>query len=1410
MIKRKTRIVSVFLAVLMTVSAFTVGLATTASAYSEVSNNGGWYTWGTMQSTSDGADLDTAYGNPVSSQFTDGEYVVTMDNTPNEAYRSNMESLAEWAKTAYATLPDGTTAADDVYGTDFWADYNNDSTYYGFRVPQTIDKTKTALNDIPVWYEGNSYTGNVYYACWTQFRNIVLAETSGNIASSISQQGTNPASASIGFKINTSGNGTGNCVDADCKGKFAVGFIPTKDFVNMVATANVSWNIHASSGLTAQTSGLYVTFGSVAERNDYYDFYKVTYNGQALSSSALDGWVESNVHFSARGDVEYTLFLTRTGGSADVNGYGVYSLYITDGTDNVELAAGISMLNSADLRYFISTSTPAYTNNSAENAGYTVTKVSEGAPENFTGHTEHNWDNGTVITEPTCSEDGTIRYTCTDAGCGVTKTETVSHETVSHFYGEWTVTTAPTCLLKGVKERACVYCGSVQRANADAMGHAFGDWQTVSAPTCTAPGMQTMTCANCGKVKTQYTEANGHTFGDWTVTTAATKTTEGEKTRICSVCGFKEVLPIPADTTPHVTAFNYSIIVEDTDGLNFIRIASGNLATSKDIKNAPDLISVDRKTITAGTENGVYRYDFSEVGEYSVWLRYDNGGEYIKHINVGTVHPVVTTNGVTATVHNVSGISDFFIAKGHYTTYREVNNNKFVRITANDIGDLHDFTYAAALPGPGEYTLWIRYADTSRAAECIYFPCVVTLPEFSVNGLQVTVENTTGARVIRIAPGEWNTPGEIKRAAGCRNFTAKQITASDSYTIQNSKDASGMYTISIEYTNGYSEVFKFNGAKKTPSVKQTGTTVTLGNLEGVQVIRYAPGVFTTATDIKNASGSEYIRPDDVIGYEAEIGPIVGIYTFLVQYTDNSVNIFTLTIGEEASGVWVSKAFSNDMIVQRDEPLSVWGWAPADQQGKIVTATFRGETAYGVVNENGEWKATFDKTFPASVAHETITVKAKNFTKSFTDVMTGDVYYVIGQSNVYWSISDLVSDLSAADALNTIQYDFNDSRNIRFFRNSNGYYANFTGIYAQGTTTLFPDVVANVSWMKPSDADVRNFSAYGYLTAYNLSNCVDVPIGMIEIDASGLELAAFTPNELNDKWGNDIEDTSTGIHYMKLGSGANTTVYPLKSRFAYNQQLYPLINFSTAGILWYQGESDYANTIYIYGKHTYTFSNEYAEYIEYLRAHMGNSDFPVYLMEFPAVYYNGGKNEYIATGEIRSEVGTIPRLLDNCYVLSSSDLWGPERANWWNNIHPYCKPAQALRACFTILATRFGIDDPDYVCGPTLESVEYTDANSVVLTFDHVGDGLTYADVTGTGLLYGFEVLTSSTAYSSGWRVTGLAKITAPNQITINENIPIYGVRYHATTEQSYPSTCNVSNSRNVPMIAFADYQDLGY
>ena len=81
--------------------------------------------------------------------------------------------------------------------------------------------------------------------------------------------------------------------------------------------------------------------------------------------------------------------------------------------------------------------------------------------------------------------------------------------------------------------------------------HTYGDWEVTTAPTCKAEGVATQTCKFCDATQTKNLEkSNEHSWDEGVVTKAATTTETGEKTYTCTMCQATktEVIPVAAAT----------------------------------------------------------------------------------------------------------------------------------------------------------------------------------------------------------------------------------------------------------------------------------------------------------------------------------------------------------------------------------------------------------------------------------------------------------------------------------------------------------------------------------------------------------------------------------------------------------------------------------------------------------------------------------------------------------------------------------------------------------------------------------------------------------------------------------------------------------------------------------------------
>lgn len=181
--------------------------------------------------------------------------------------------------------------------------------------------------------------------------------------------------------------------------------------------------------------------------------------------------------------------------------------------------------------------------------------------------------------------------------------------------------------------------------------------------------------------------------------------------------------------------------------------------------------------------------------------------------------------------------------------------------------------------------------------------------------------------------------------------------------------------------------------------------------------------------------------------------------------------------------------SDGMILQRDAPLKIWGWA---SPGEKVTVQFDKKKYKTKADADGKWQAEFPAMPADGIAH-TITVKGKN-TIIINDVLLGDVWFCSGQSNMVhqMNIHDVTYAKDIAEA---------DFPQIRQF-----WVPNTTNLVAPA------EELPSGEWVPAIGDKVRPFSAVAYFFAQNLHRKYNVPVGIINASWGGSPIEAWTSEE----------------------------------------------------------------------------------------------------------------------------------------------------------------------------------------------------------------------------------------------------------------------------------------------------------
>ena len=302
----------------------------------------------------------------------------------------------------------------------------------------------------------------------------------------------------------------------------------------------------------------------------------------------------------------------------------------------------------------------------------------------------HTWNDGEIITSPTCTETGVKTFTCET--CGETRTEEVkatghtvvdddavaptctktgltagSHCSVcnevlkaqeeiaalGHTWNNGEVTTAPTCTEAGVKTFTCEICGDTRTEGIKATGHTAVDDEAV-APTCTKPGLTAGShCSVCNEVLQAQEEipALGHTWNAGEVTTAPTCTKTGVKTFTCETCG--------ETRTEEVKATGHTVVDDDAVAPTCTKTgltAGSHCSVCNEVLKAQEEIAALGHTWNNGevttaptcTEAGVKTFTCETCGEIRTEEVKATGHTVVDDY---AVEPTCTKTGLTAGSH---------------------------------------------------------------------------------------------------------------------------------------------------------------------------------------------------------------------------------------------------------------------------------------------------------------------------------------------------------------------------------------------------------------------------------------------------------------------------------------------------------------------------------------------------------------------------------------------------------------------------------------------------------------------------------------------------------------------------------------------------------------------------------------
>ncbi len=470
-------------------------------------------------------------------------------------------------------------------------------------------------------------------------------------------------------------------------------------------------------------------------------------------------------------------------------------------------------------------------------------------------------------------------------------------------------------------------------------------------------------------------------------------------------------------------------------------------------------------------------------------------------------------------------------------------------------------------------------------------------------------------------------------------------------------------------------------------------------------------------------------------------------------------------------------FTDNAVLQSGMAVPVWGTATP---GERVEVSYAGQRQQTQADAQGNWMLALDALKPKLSGQ--LVIKGERNTVTFSNVVTGEVWLVSGQSNATMPLrNDLDGKKEAAGA------NFPDIREFR------------TAIFAADE----PQTTVPGTWKVCTPQTAGEFSAMGYFFARNIHEALDVPVGIINSNKGGAPIHSMTAREVFEK----SPHAQTVVDYMQAAgqrwekrfqdkqarqkannepgesASSDNPYFPgpkgyCRTAVLFNSLINPLIPYAIRGTLWNQGEADVPLTLT-----SVSYKDLLADLIADWRARWQRPDLPFYIVQLANI---SDKMSYETSGrgwplmrEAQAQIQELP----NAHTAVCIDI------GELNDRHPRNKRELGRR--LALLAQKHTYQKPIAADSPFFKSAQIKNGK-IICQFTEAARGLKTSDGQAPGA---FEI-----AGEDGQFIPAQAKIEGQTIVVWADAIKNPKIARYAW---SNPATnANIVNAANLPLSPF--------
>jgi len=389
-------------------------------------------------------------------------------------------------------------------------------------------------------------------------------------------------------------------------------------------------------------------------------------------------------------------------------------------------------------------------------------------------------------------------------------------------------------------------------------------------------------------------------------------------------------------------------------------------------------------------------------------------------------------------------------------------------------------------------------------------------------------------------------------------------------------------------------------------------------------------------------------------------------------------------------------FSDDMILQRESQVPIWGLASPNEKVTILSS-WNNRTASTKADNQGNWIVKIET--PLAGGPYEINISSGDSVLNYSNVLIGEVWIASGQSNMQMALYGGGKE-PVFGSIDMIAQANNS--NIRLFT-------------VRHRSSETPKKDLNGKWLVSSPSNVSGFSAVAYSFANYLNKVLDIPIGIIHSSWGGSPAEAWTDqktlNNIFEKSEIRNRHKDKAIHHNPSG--------------LFNAMINPLIPFKIRGAIWYQGESNVGRA----NNYTKLMNNM----IDGWRSQWNQGSFPFYFVQIAPNGAGGNTNKTSQAFLREAQLMTMLQT-ENTGMVVTLDI-GSEYT-----VHPPEKILVGKRLAYWALVKDYKLGGISF-SGPVYKSLDIK-GHKVIVNFDYAQNGITSYNKP----IVGFEIAGSNKVF----------------------------------------------------------------